>query len=96
MLVLGPVVDEEQNASPLQALHEIVQHGLGLGVHPVEILEHDHERLHVALSEQKMPQALERPLPTFRRLQPLPLLVVERNLEQSQERRERRFERPVQ
>jgi hypothetical protein len=39
MLVLRPVVDEEQDAGGRQALHEAVQQRLGLGVDPVEILE---------------------------------------------------------
>ena len=96
MLVLGSVRDEKQNTSRRQALDEAVQHGLGLGVDPVEILESDHERLHVTLSEQEMLHAVERPLPTFRGFQSLPFVVFERNLEQSQERWERRLQRPVQ
>src|SRR5882724_9072630 len=96
MLVLRAVVDEEQKTSTRQPLHEAIQHGLALGVDPVEILDHDHERLHAALSEQEMPHAVERLLPAFRGVQSLPRLVFEWHLEQSQERRERRFQRPVQ
>ena len=95
MLVLGAVVDEEQKTSTRQALHEAIQHGLALGVDPVKILEHDHERLHAALSQQEMSHAVERPLPTFRGFQSLPLLVFEWHLEQRQERREGRFQCPV-
>ena len=96
MLVLGAVVDEEQKTSTRQALHEAIQHGLALGVDPVKILEHDHERLHAALSEQEMPHAVECPLPTFRGFQSLPLLVFDRYVEHRQERWERRFQRLVQ
>ena len=60
MPVLGAVVDEEEKTSTRQTLHEALQHRLALGVDPVEILEHDHERLHTAL-EQEMPYAIERP-----------------------------------
>ena len=96
MLVLGAIRDEKQKTRTRHALHEAIQQGLGLGVDPVEILEHDHKRLEAALSEQEMPHAVERPLAPFRRFQAIPLLVLERNLEQSQERRERPFERPIQ
>ncbi len=53
MLVLGPVVDEEQDARRRQALNEAVEQRLGLGVDPVEILEEHEERLDLAFSEEQ-------------------------------------------
>ena len=53
VLVLGPVVDEEQDAGGRQALDEAVEQRLGLGVDPVEILEEEEQRLDLALPEQQ-------------------------------------------
>ena len=50
VLVLGPVVDEEQEPRRRQAFDEAVQQRLGLGVDPVEVLEHEQHRLHLALA----------------------------------------------
>jgi hypothetical protein len=52
VLVLGPVVDEEQDAGRRQALNQTVEQRLGLRVDPVEILEDHEERLDLALSEE--------------------------------------------
>ena len=41
VLVLGPVVDEEQDAVRRQALHQTIQKCLGLGIDPVQILEEE-------------------------------------------------------
>jgi hypothetical protein len=43
VLVLGPVVDEEQEAGRREALDQAIEERLGLGVDPVEVLE-DHEQ----------------------------------------------------
>ena len=53
VLVLGPVVDEEQQPGGRQALHQAVEQRLGLGVDPVEILEDQQQRLDLALAEQQ-------------------------------------------
>jgi len=39
VLVLGPVVDEEQDSIRREALHQTIQKCLGLGIDPVQILE---------------------------------------------------------
>ncbi len=88
MLILGTVVGEDQKTGAGQALHKALQQGLRLGICPVKILEHDQERLRLALSEQEVPDAVDRPLPTFPGLQPHPLLVIGLNVEQSQNRRQ--------
>ena len=53
VLVLGPVVDEEQEAGGRQALDQAVEQRLGLGVDPVEVLEDDQERLDLALPQEE-------------------------------------------
>ena len=52
VLVLRPVVDEEQDARRREALDEAVEHRLGLRVDPVEILEEHEQRLNLAFPEQ--------------------------------------------
>src|SRR4030095_14611910 len=53
VLVLRPVVDEEQEPRRRQALDETVQQRLGRGVDPVEILEDDQERLDLGLAQEQ-------------------------------------------
>ena len=45
VLVLGAVVDEEQEARRGQAVDEAIEQGLGLAVDPVQVLEDHHQRL---------------------------------------------------
>ena len=51
MAVLGPVIHGEQDRDPGKTVDQRVEKRLGLGVDPVEVLEHDQERLHLALAE---------------------------------------------
>jgi hypothetical protein len=52
VLVLGAVVDEEQQARRGQAFDEALEKGLGLAVDPVQVLEDHHQRLDLALAQQ--------------------------------------------
>src|SRR5207245_1410636 len=63
VLVLGPVVDEEQQARRREALHEAVEEGLGLRVDPVEVLEDGRHGLHLALPKKQPLDAVEGALP---------------------------------
>ena len=96
MLVLGPVVDEEQDAGSGQAVHEAVEQCLGLGVDPVEILEEEKQRLDLALPEEQPFDRVQGPLPALGRVEGLPRGVVDGDIQQRQERRQERLERPVQ
>ena len=69
VLVLGPVVDEQQQPRRRQALDQAVEQRLGLGVDPVQVLEHHEERLHLALAEQQPLDAVERALAALRRVE---------------------------
>src|SRR5262249_57054692 len=42
VLVLWPIVDEQQQTGRRQALDKAIEEGLRLGIDPVEVLEHDH------------------------------------------------------
>ena len=96
MLVLGPVVDEEQEAGRGQALDEAVEQRLGLGVDPVEVLEDHEQRLDLALPEQQPLDRLERALPALRRVEGVPRGILHGDVQQRQERRQERLQRAVQ
>jgi hypothetical protein len=96
VLVLGSVVGEEQDSCSGQTVHETVEQRLGLGVDPVEVLDDQQHGLDLALPEE---QALDRvqSLPsTLRRIEGLPGLVVDGDIEQRQERRQEGVQRAVQ
>jgi hypothetical protein len=49
-----------------QALHQAVQEGLRLRVDPVEILEHEQQRLHLALAQEEALEGIEDALAPLR------------------------------
>ena len=52
VLILWPVVDEQQQASHRQALDEIVEQRLGLRVDPVQVFEDQEQGLHLAFAQK--------------------------------------------
>jgi len=96
VLVLRPVVDEYQHRCRRQALDELLQHVLRLAVDPVQILEDHDEWLHVTLAEQQMFHSVERALSPLRRLETVPLLILDRYIEDGEQRRQGRLQRAVQ
>jgi len=93
--VLGPVVHQQQHARRRQAVDERVEKRLGLGVDPVQVLEHDDERLHRALAQEEPLDPVERALAPPRGLERLPLGIVHGHVEEPEERRQGRLERAV-
>ena len=73
VLVLRPVVDEQQEAGRGQALDQAVEQRLRLAVDPVQVLEDDEERLHLALAEEEPLDGVEGALPALRRIERLPV-----------------------
>ena len=49
--ILGPEVDRQQHRRTGHAVSDEVEEGLRLRVDPVQILEHQHHRLHLALAQ---------------------------------------------
>ena len=84
VLILRPVVHEEQEPRRRQALDEPVEQRLGLGVDPVEVLEDHQERLDLALPEQELLERVERSLATLSGIQPVPGRIAARDVEQRQ------------
>ena len=96
VLVLRPVVHEQQQPGGRQALDEPIEQRLGLGVDPVEVLEDDQQRLHLALPQQEPLHGVQGAPAALGRIERRPLRVVGRHVEQRQERRQAAFQRAVQ
>src|SRR5262249_55555971 len=65
VLVLRPVVDEQQEPRGGQAVDQAIQHRLGLVVDPLEVLDDQEEWLQLALPQQEALDSLDRPLPSL-------------------------------
>jgi hypothetical protein len=53
VLILGAVVDQQEQAGGGQALNQAIQERLGLRIDPLEVLEDREERLHLALPQEQ-------------------------------------------
>src|SRR5262249_43941072 len=95
VLVLGPVVDQQEHAGGGQALDDRVEERLRLGVHPVEILEDEDQGLDTTFAQQQALARLERLLTALRGIEGLPLVVVHGNVEQSEKGRDQRDQRLI-
>ena len=65
VVILGAIVDEQQEPRRRKAVDEAVEEGLRLGVDPVEVLEHRQQRPDLALPQQQALQGVERALPSL-------------------------------
>jgi hypothetical protein len=82
---LGTVADEQEHAGGRQTLDQVVQEGLRLGVDPVEVLDHQTQRLDLAFSQQQILHGIHDALTALRRIEGLRLGVVDRYLQEHQE-----------
>src|SRR6266850_1992266 len=73
-----------------------VEQGLGLAVDPVEVLEDHEERLLARFSQQQPLHGVERELATLSRVEGPPRSIVHGDVEQGQQRRQRRLQGSVQ
>ena len=90
MPVLGAVVDEEEHAGGRQALHHAVEEGLGLGVEPVQVLEQPQHGLYLALPHEQAFDGVQDALAALRRIERLPVRVLDRHVQERQEGWQRR------
>jgi hypothetical protein len=88
VLVFRAVVDQQQDPSGRQALHQAVEHGLRLGVDPVQILTHQEQRLHLAFPQQDALQRVERPLASLGRVKAQEGAVLGEDIQERQESRQ--------
>ena len=77
MLVLGPVVDQQEDPDREQALDQTVEQGLRLGIDPVQVLEDHEERLALALPEQEVLDGVEGALAALSGIERLPVGVLD-------------------
>jgi hypothetical protein len=66
MLILRPIVDEQQEPGRRQALDQAVEEGLGLGIDPVQVLKDQQQRLHLAFAHEEAFEPVERVLAPLR------------------------------
>src|SRR5215467_11520192 len=85
VLVLGTVVHEQQQPCGTQAVYETVEYRLRFAIDPVQILEHEHQRLHLALTNQETFQCIQGAPPPPGRVERLPLRVLPGEIEERQE-----------
>ena len=92
VLVLGTVVHEQQEPRGVHAPEERVEEGLGLGVDPLEVLEHQQQRLVVGLLEDEPRERAERFVPPLVRLERPERVGVRQRVEQREDRGQRGLE----
>ena len=92
VLILRAVVHQQQQARGRQAVHQAIQQRLGLGVDPVQVLEHQQQRLLLALPQQQPLQRLEGALLALGRVEPCPGGIIDGQVQQRQEGRQRRLQ----
>ena len=80
VLVLGAVVDQEEQAGSGQALHQAIEERLSLGIDPMEVLEHQHQGLHLALPQEQAFEGVQGALAALRRIEGLPGCILHRHL----------------
>ena len=94
--VLRPIVHQQEQPGRGKALDEQIQPGLSLGIDPVQVLDHEQHRLHVALAQHEPLQGLQRPAPSLRGIELGPRGILDRHVEEREEHGEDRLERAVQ
>ena len=82
VLVLGPVVDEQEEPGRGQTLDQAIEQGLRLGIDPVQVLEDHEERLPLALPEQEVLDGVEGALAALGGIERLPVGVFDRHIKE--------------
>ena len=96
VLVLRPVVDEQQETRGGEAVDQAIEQGLSFRIDPVQILEHYKQGLNLALAQQQPLDGIEGPFAPLVGLQLLPFRVFEGPVQEGQKDREEWLERSVQ
>ena len=79
------VVDEQEQPSGWETLNQAVEEGLGLRIDPMQVLEHQDERLHLALAQQQTLHRVQDVLTALESVEMLPCRILDRYLQQRQE-----------
>jgi hypothetical protein len=96
MLVLRPVVDQQQELGRRYALDQAVEEGLGLGIDPVQILTDQQQRLHLAFAHEEALEPVERALAPLRWIERQEQAVRWQSVQEGEQRRDHRLQRLVQ
>jgi hypothetical protein len=89
VLVVGPIVDEQQEARAPHPLEERVEQGLCFGIDPLEVFEQQHEGLALALSHDQAHQRFEHVLAPLVGIERAERIVRRQRVEERQDRRDR-------
>ncbi|MNT75497.1 hypothetical protein D3C72_2143960 [compost metagenome] len=54
MPVLGTIIDQQENAGAWHLSDQHIEEGLGLAIQPLQVLEHQHQRMVVAIAHQQI------------------------------------------
>ena len=96
MLVLRPVVDQQQELGRRHALDQAVEEGLGLGIDPVQVLKDQQQRLHLAFAHEEALEPVERALAPLRRIERQERAVRWQSVQEGEQRRDCPLQRLVQ
>ena len=95
MVVLRPVVDEQEDSRRRKARHQRVEEALGVGIDPVKVFEYQAQRLDLALPEEHAPQAVYGPPAALPGVEGVPRGVVGRHVQEGKEARHHGSQRLV-
>ena len=93
--VLRAVIHQKQQPRRRHTFHQQVQQRLCLRVDPVQILDHEQHRLYLALAQHEPLQRLVRLAPTLCGIEPHPLGILDRHVEEREKHRQRRLQSAV-
>ena len=96
VLVLRAVINQEEDPRSRQALDQHIEHGLRLGVDPVQVFEHQQQGLHLAFAQQDALQRLQGAAPPLQRVEVQEWTVCRQGFEQGEHRRHSILESLVQ
>jgi hypothetical protein len=85
VLVLRAIGYEQEKPCRREAFNQVLQHGLRLGVDPMEVFDHQEQGLHAAFFQQQPLDRLQEPLAALRWVEGLPCGVFDRHVQQHQE-----------
>ena len=89
VLVAGPAFDDQQQARGRDVVEQAVEERLRLPVDPLEVLEHQHERLALGLLEEHLRERIDDPVVALARVERAKRIVRWQRVQQGDERRHR-------
>ena len=88
--MFGPIADDDEHARGGRAVDQRIEHGEALGVRPVEIFDHNHERPVACAAHQRAFHRVDRAATLLLGIEPCPLRIVDGEPHQRDDRRHRR------